>query len=64
MNNEVKSNSGNSSIVVFMILVLPLSFFYSFITGAPFLGVAVGNLFIALAAYSLSKESSFKENAA
>ena len=56
MNNEVKSNSGNSSIVVFMILVLPLSFFYSFITGAPFLGVAVGNLFIALAAYSLSKE--------
>ena len=50
MNNEVKSNSGNSSIVVFMILVLPLSFFYSFITGAPFLGVAVGNLFVALAA--------------
>ena len=27
MNNEVKTNSGNSSIVAFIILVLPLSFF-------------------------------------
>lgn len=58
MNNEVKSNSGDSNIAVFIIMVLPLSFFYSFITGAPFLGVAVGNFFVALAAYFLTKECS------
>lgn len=56
MNNSVKTNSNNSSIAVFLILAIPLSFFYSFITGAPFLGVAVGNILVLLAAFSLTKD--------
>ena len=53
MNNSTKTNSNKSSLAIFLILVFPLSFFYTFLTGAPFLGVLTGNFFVMLSLYSL-----------
>lgn len=53
MNNSTKTNSNKSSLAIFLILVFPLSFFYTFLTGAPFFGVLTGNFFVMLSLYSL-----------
>ena len=56
MEKNVKSNSSNKSIIIFLVLVIPLSFLYNIITDAPLMGVSVGCFFVLMATYSLMNE--------